>query len=256
MRKFKHKLTKDILFLKDDEEGAHISFLGDQLIPKRFITDSNDWEEIVETKKYYEILSIRDKESNLIVRKEHIENTNYSLEIDYLKRNSNTWKINSVKRLSDGEIFTIGDKIKHKSINTTTNINYINLRDNHIFFDVYSNIIGDTLLENAIKYKKPLFITKDNVEIFENDEYFRVFKKDWKLYNLQTFTTSGYNFNIMNKQAWHFSTEQAAKEYIIMNKPCLSYKDVVNFISNNSSNTLTSRGQKTLKELIKLKLNL
>lgn len=37
MRKFKHKITQDVIILENNSHGAHIAFLGDQIIPRRFI---------------------------------------------------------------------------------------------------------------------------------------------------------------------------------------------------------------------------
>src|SRR5690606_23114725 len=72
-------------------------------------------------------------------------------------------KIHSVKRLSDGEVFTIGDNTKYGCI------------DN--FYIKNNYLLATTVLESNGRYlkdleksKKPLFTTEDGVDIFEGDE--------------------------------------------------------------------------------------
>ena len=68
------------------------------------------WQEVIE--KDYEILSFKDTIGNLITKKEgkfltSFHDTEYKEE-GLIKR----CKIHSVKRLSDGEVFTVGDNVK------------------------------------------------------------------------------------------------------------------------------------------------
>ena len=51
------------------------------------------------------------------------------------------------------------------------------------------------------------------------------------------------------KNQKQFSTKEKAEEYIIMNKPCLSYNDVLNTVSIKNKNTFN-----TLKDLARLKI--
>lgn len=79
--------------------------------------------------------------------------------------------------------------------------------------------------------KKKLFTTEDGVDIYEGDQYVRLnletwwFRKDES--TIAHSSTPAPDYYLHNKE---FSTIAAAKEYIIMNKPCLSIKDIENYI--------------------------
>jgi hypothetical protein len=94
-------------------------------------------------------------------------------------------------------------------------------------------------------FKLPLFRTHDGVDIFEGDEYW--FINGGNNYDIYIrFAKSGHG----NGGAWqYFSTEQAAKEYILMNKPCLSVSEILSYID------IGSLCAERLKELAKEKIN-
>jgi len=75
------------------------------------------------------------------------------------------------------------------------------------------------------KQPKPLFTTEDGVEIFEGNEYWYIMdcvnNGKWEI---QKKTAHGTGHNSKHIR---FSTKETAEEYILMNKPCLSLKDVV-----------------------------
>jgi hypothetical protein len=232
-------------------------------IPFKIVKQYSEfWEEVIE--KDYEILSFY-QESNVhgryIYFKSH-ENWKYIEKQNY--------KIHSVKRLFDGEIFTIGDILSEKSFtsssrhfltedypydNLITKIGivknhqgevagYIKSQNGKLMFSA-SNRYGNynVSLEDAKKYKKPLFTTEDGVDIFEGDTIFGV-NIDWKVFSHYT--------DLQNKvKSWGikpiFSTKKAAEEYIIMNKPCLSINDLL-------KDYLFSSSLDDLKKLVKSKL--
>ena len=119
------------------------------------------WQEVVE--KNYEILSYITIESELIKYKDLDINDDLNCD-KYLK-------IYSVKRLSDGEIFTIGDKVFSWHVNYTINkISIIN--DKCMVSALYdtNNPNGSRLhynLKNLKKVKQPLFTTEQRSEIEE-----------------------------------------------------------------------------------------
>ena len=102
-----------------------------------------------------------------------------------------------------------------------------------------------------ITEKSVLFITEDGVDIRENDTYYYV-DDYWEIFFIQkAVSTSGRNGFI------YFSTKQAAENYIICNKPCLSFNDVWNIGDNKSSdNNYIVISKKQLKELAKTKVDL
>ncbi|ALN97155.1 hypothetical protein [Flavobacterium phage FpV4] len=196
------------------------------------------WEEVIE--KNYEILSFVCNQNFNELRKGEIitkqENGQYKGDKILTWKGEEGlvkmkhWSIYSVKRLSDGELFTLGNRVQDSLTDELTNFKVQNIT----FFYPGIKIIcqaesGTTMPLNTIRHiNNYLFTTKDGEEIYEGNEYFRVFKKDFELYNHQTFANKQYNFEHMSESAWHFSTKEAAQEFILSNKPCLSVIDVMN----------------------------
>ena len=194
------------------------------------------WEEIVG--KTYEILSLIYLDNIYTRNGTTFRNGLGSIEEETFEDNIlRGVEIHSVKRLSDGEIFTIGDKIKgykadkkpfiinkleiNKEYNTITLIGEDKFESRSTFL---TNSVNSYHI--AIKVKQPLFVTEDGVEIFEGDKYF--FIHNWKV-NSKTCLSKGTYNKLIN---YYFSTEEAAKQYILENKPCLSYKEVMKLSSN------------------------
>lgn len=170
------------------------------------------WEEVVE--KDYEILSFWCKQFNYELKSNNYKN----LDFDYLINAKMHYDIHSVKRKSDSEIFTIGDNTNFGKIQS------FNIKDsNKLIIEYYRK--GDWQYLNSVqKIKKPLFISEDSKEIFEGDEFWFVNK------NLNFKPTKSKNY-VKNSRVLYFSTKEAAENYILMNKPVLSLKDVINHFS-------------------------
>jgi ribosomal protein L19 len=267
----KYKLIKKYPSLpKDWEEGMEIGYRDRQInlspcngkytdrhiADSEVINQSEFWEEIVE--KDYEILSVLQPHVNLkytLIKNKQFGNS-YNGDVYYHsgaeirgfdmldKIKNNAWKIHSVKRLSDGEIFTVGDKITGKS-DYNCIINSIDLNPNYpqIMFNKLDEGIN---LTNAKHIKERLFTTKDGVDIYEGDKIH--------------FVNYNYEYNgvynaIKNSLALFsnrkiFSTKEKAEEYIIMNKPCLSIKEI-ELISEDKLNRQLIY---CLRQLVKSKL--
>ena len=354
-----YKLIKWYPSLPKDWEVGMIVGLEDRCIPTSFspcnrkykdyyvsyedvINNSEFWEEIIEypvgtkvldtfsneneycyTKQDYEILSFITIKSVLI--KYNDLDINDELNCDkYLK-------IYSVKRLSDGEVFTIGDKIEDKGLLFWV-IDSFRIVDNIVKLECERSIKTTTsaslLLNESFKVKKPLLTTEDGVDIFKGDspwttlsntkcegfknvkqfknitenanrtfyKYFSSKEKAEEYVRLNTvlFTTNDgvdikkgdkyfelvltfkpifreaiyeeigrpnifYDYNIPEKKKklnnngrYYFSTKEAAEEYILMNKPCLSLNDVGQFYKKLLD--FSNGNSKGLLELIKFKL--
>jgi len=141
--------------------------------------------------------------------------------LDEILNKSHIFKIHSIKRLSDGEIFTIGDKLNKSYISS------ILLQQDIIWLMCQGNSINSKL-NNAIKVKQPLFTTEDGVDIFEGDNCWIVSKE----YNYQFAQYKINNidiFYIPNKNRY-FSTKEKAEEYILLNKPVLSLTEILKII--------------------------
>ena len=140
------------------------------------------------------------------------------------------WAIHSVKRLSDGEIFTVGDNIAGQVL--SGKITDIILEKDRIYFYVSSS--RRLQLGNFIKkVKQPLFTTEDGVDIFHGMYYYHVsgnFNITERTANLEVDSETGNKYDLSNGHRY-FSTKEKAEEYVLLNKPCLSLNDIFNTIT-------------------------
>jgi len=171
-------------------------------------------------------------------------------------------RIHSVKRLSDGEIFTIGDFVNGRTISSFS-INWMEIGFKIHCDDVGKGNINDGCffeLQDLQKAKTPLFTTEDGVDIFEGDDFYYV---KFIQYNM----TMGKPFEIVkgNHPTFkyepqfekYFSTKETAEEYILMNKPCLSLNDIFKDVEEMRKGLKTfenSQLAKRFKKLVKQKL--
>ena len=218
------------------------------------------WEEVVE--KDYEILSYYAKnisgKGDYCVDYEYIwyetskGNGKWSrkghITIPYTTdeiNNHNGYGIHSVKRLSDEEIFTVGD------VSNFGKITDFVIRENKIVVQYYK--IGDWQWLSSIKHiKKPLFTTEDGVNIFEGDEFYST-NKNLNQSILKYIAEKGLAHSEKCEEFLDFSTKEAAEEYILMNKPCLSINDVFNIYPKYRKNErILTKHAEELIELVKL----
>ena len=179
--------------------------------PERY---SEFWEKVAE--KDYRILQMKNTSGNFYSLFENEELGRY-------ERENHT--IHSVVRLSDGEIFTVGDNTDYGIIKNIY-LNQIDFSDGKgtqkiLTFHV-SKSDEDLLLNDFNKAKQPLFTTEDGVDIFEGDKYFIV----WE----HSFSTTNALANSTHKKMkgqLDFSTKQLAEEYILLNSPVLCLKDLM-----------------------------
>lgn len=204
------------------------------------------WEEVIE--KDYEILSIKSPYGPLLIDK--LTNGEDFAEIFLSpKRINEGYKIHSVKRLSDSEVFTLKEIIDIRVDNKyKEEILEINIVNNQIRFKTKK---GFVVLEVAKKVKQPLFTTEDGVDIFEGDSFIRVDIKTMQLFDEKVTHNVHKNYIgvdfFKERGILHFSTKEKAEEYILLNKPCLSFMDINPILTNYTQ-------QIALKEIIKSKL--
>jgi hypothetical protein len=136
------------------------------------------------------------------------------------------WKINSVKRLSDGEIFTLGDRVKgyeHGCIKTITEI-VVNDTESILTEGIWLRYdSGSSHMAHAIKVKNPIFLTHDGEDIFDGDKVWYVNKQDfYKSYFIASKTQSFFSDRMA-----YFLTREEAEDYIERNKVLFTTEDGV-----------------------------
>ena len=163
--------------------------------------------------------------------------------------------IHSVKRLSDSEVFTVGDKFKkpiHASyfFSDTQTIKNFEIKNNKL------RVVPEQLLfidlEDLSPIKKPLFVTEDGIGIFEGDTYYayqtgKEIYSDGKNYcpgEIQKVTINGFPnaisdkydgktiVNLKEPTVKRFSTKDAAEKHVLMNKKSLSVHDVLDVVKD------------------------
>ena len=216
-------------------------------------------------KKGYEILSVLYEHNNKIYTWDgeyfSCQNGTISLENTLKgfigsKNTGYNIYIHSVKRLSDNAIFTVGDKVKQSNVqhNNTFTITGFEFDVNNEHLLVIGN--GGIKLHKIEHCKTPLFTTEDGVEIFKGDKYFYWNSDDTDCIKAY----SDYAEDKSNRKLWNkykcFSTEEATKEYIVINKPCLSINEIGSIIGRFNKTVYVDLDlmNKKLKELVKDKI--
>jgi len=131
--------------------------------------------------------------------------------------------IHSVKRLSDNEVFAIGDEVYETITGAKQSwvIKEFSLKDTRCFS------IGINIM-NFEKVKEPIpLFTKnevyDGVEILQGQSYAYVPKTTLEWVNV----SDGKSTPQPKESFLYFSTKDAAETYILMNKPCLSLQMII-----------------------------
>jgi hypothetical protein len=260
-RKFKHKLTNKVIKIGGKTGLSCQTLIGNSNLILGDIIKGEDWQEIIE--KDYEILSlISTKKDKTIITyqngggiysEDFFPNVYKSIDhwVKCFLSNNNPWQIYSVKRLSDGEVFTIGDKLQpDKGEDGYLLLEKIDNNNANLWGHYINNSNGLDEFGRTLKYveklKQPLFTTEDGIDIFEGDYYYPVEKLYYFLHEKQT------NNHCTNEEKfWIFSTKEKAEEYIFYNKPCLSLNDINNMETKSKVSTFFMND---LEKLIKSKL--
>ena len=192
-KKYKHKRLGWIA-TKENQcylTNANMGLNAVNAIPVELIENSCDWEEIIEKRDY----------------------NNVCFEVC-----SRLYKITKNKEASTSE-YSI-EEYQHGKIERA-NWDWNNIDENF-----KTGIWKEVSLEQYMaQFKKKLFTTEDGVDIFEGDSYYFVNKRTLSHVNKNNVANDingGNNISFV-----YFSTEQKAKEYIDMNLPKYSEKDVI-----------------------------
>lgn len=140
--------------------------------------------------------------------------------------------IHSVRRLSDGEVFSLGDCVALRFHNPCKIISFeivgggttMYVGGNFVYDNVFQNEdLMDISKISSSKERKPLFHDTLGNAVYEGDEYvYWVLEGSW---NIEKGKTNEYYKN--HNEKWKvFKNESAAKGYVFAHRPILSYEDV------------------------------
>ena len=221
MRKFKHKITGKFA---EKTTSGDFYVNNHELIPCWCVENSNDWEEIIE-KDYERLL--------------------YKGNILY-----------SVKRLSDGVEFKIGDKVCWKwafAKNKYFTIKSFNIIEGTLKFNTIEESAQNFIFEliskeyNLQHYKEPILTTEDGYECTLDDRVFGVLPKaNWQTnyYGkkgvpvFKLFNPEGKRWNPSSEWLW-FKTKENAEKYIYENKPEFSRKHILELYEKLKTHTFS-----------------
>lgn len=132
------------------------------------------------------------------------------------------WSIHSIKRNSDGEVFTLGDTIfysdEYQQI-TSIKIEASNKVQMWFRHNGHTSNFGYHTFNTGKVYRVKL-TTADGKLLVSGDEYFYIYNNKILRYNVSD--TSKYA--PMDKFYW--GTREAAENHLLSTKPCLSVEDV------------------------------
>jgi len=197
-----------------------------------------------------ELGTIVDKRGAFVYFDVNCPNINNTFSENYIENYSEFWE--EIKKLP------VGTKIVDTNPDTK-GLTYEKLKDgfwkigNVDYISISESSIGEGKRFRLVK-KVPLFKSEDGVDMYVGDRYFRIIS-NWEIQEENVIQLGEYIYK--NDTILRFSTEEKALEYIIENKPCLSYNDVKDiafglFMNVNSGKTFFN--EKAVKELIKSKL--
>ena len=121
-------------------------------------------------------------------------------------------EILSVKRLSDGEVFTVGDKVKVYEYGSAKTITEIAINDTKSLVKEgiwlrYDS--GSSHMAHAIKVS-PIFLTHDGKDIFDGDKVWYVNKRDF----YKSYFIASKNQSFFSDTMAYFLTREDAEDYI------------------------------------------
>lgn len=176
------------------------------------------FKESKQPKREWEIIQVASPECGL-----------YYLEGHKMRNND---KIYSVKRLSDGEVFTIGDRYKNDVGMKEYTIKEFEIRNGELRANATEH--GFDYFSDLIKIK-PLIITEDGIGYYagEKKDIYAVPKYGQNAYKIDVHPE--YYPSLSDTYDVFFSSKTKAEKYIRWNKPCLSLSEVVNMHSDISA---------------------
>jgi hypothetical protein len=168
------------------------------------------------------------------------------------QQDSEDYAIHSVRRLSDGAIWSPDDKYKLTTESRVCTIKGFSLSDNGNVLRIHTEdgyMIADApYWQGMIKLPAPILVTQDGKEIYEGDEFWGI--RDWRV--LEGGRADKYDKNL-DKATPTFSTREAAEEWLTNNRPVLSLNDVKEWVEvakrrNLAMDFILEKAAKTVKQ--------
>lgn len=165
--------------------------------------------------------------------------------------------IHAVERLSDGEVFTVGDQVAWDWVTYSKGdyftIGRLFIEDGVLMFHSKENkcdygLISLSKTHNLrhAKVEEPIFTTEDGVDIYEGDKYWFCRESGTYVYADHATEKSGNSDNLK-----YFSSKEKAKEWAEDNKPRYSRRDIEQAIADSYS-----RDGAFFEQILRQKLNL
>ena len=208
-------------------------------IKQEMLEDSCDWEKVIH--KDYEILSfrantglLRIKDSNGVFQANGDAKRENTTE-QYLL-NEGGWDIYSVKRLSDGEVFSIGDKIYFRGLyGNNSEHKYDTIRGFDLKQDANLGILyhnGLVGLNKIEKYREAILTTEDGINIFQGDSYYYVNKNN---FYIDFVVSADKKFDSKKEDMLDFKYKENAEEWVLRHRPLLSLNDLLSVWGNDDN---------------------
>lgn len=166
----------------------------------------------------------------------------------------NGCKIFSVKRLSDNEVFSVGDSVClnwYPSFDVKQPIERFEIVNDQmiVHYDCGCYQLKYAMLNPKHKPKQVLFTTEDGVDVYVGDKYWAINYKDFigRPVEYNAMLGCGQMPNLKN-----FSTKEKAEEYITLHKPSLSIDDIMNLADKSGYESLKYLKNKLI-EIVKQK---
>ena len=218
------------------------------------------WEEIIEIN--YKIVKCRPKSNyNYVfgdIMNVKFENGRYY----FYNNNNNNWdfysgldtvevffknfNIYAVERLSDGKVFTIGDRVKKGNIYHWKNclIESFNLKNDKLTLTInQEGSKGTYCFDNEMECVSPMFVTEDGVDIFDEDE-------DVILVNPSSFAMCYIKAGNWDNTRLVFKHKESVRNFILQYKTSLSLHEIfetVPRLSDRLKTDLTNRAKINLE---------
>jgi hypothetical protein len=154
------------------------------------------------------------------------------LRLEHFFEGENVTAIHSVRRLSDGEVFTLGDRLD-RMLDDCPQIDAFlpNYKGNQLWLSTNQEYGYGCALNHATKLPtpKPLFTTEDGVDIYEEtNNVYGVNTQTWEKRTLSLIVVPN-----LNGYKW-FAVEYNRDRYILLNKPTLSLNEVLGILQSEA----------------------